>query len=138
MARNTVNVYTITGLANLVVGGTIMTASAVLGGALPQGYAQAAFGSSTIFGKLTDMNLRKTQRVLKQFQKKLEKHWDVWSDTPHIKDEGLRANVLQNFEDVLPLIRLDASEMVDQRLDPDRMAVPVGHQPPCLRGFGGQ
>lgn len=122
MGRNLVNVYTITGLANIVVGGTLMTAATALGGALPQGYAQAAFGSSSIFGKLTDQNMRKAERVLNQFKKHLEKHWDAWSDMPHAKDDGLRASVLHSFEDVVPLIRLSAAEMVGQRLDPDRMA----------------
>ena len=82
MAKSLANVYTITGLPNLVVGGTIMTATAVAGAALPQGYAQAAFGSSSIFGKLTDQNRRETTRVLKSFQKQLEKNWADWSDMP--------------------------------------------------------
>ncbi len=122
MAKSLANVYTITGLTNLVVGGTIMTATAVAGAALPQGYAQAAFGSSSIFGKLTDQNRRDTERVIKTFRKQLEKNWSSWSDMPHVRDDGQRASILKSFDDVIPKIRLDSAEMVDERLDPDRMA----------------
>lgn len=122
MAKNIANVYTITGLTNLVLGSSIMAASAVSGAILPQGYAQAAFGSGAILGKLTDQNRRQAERFLKKFRAHVEKHWAEWSDMPNVKDDGLRASVLQSFDDVLPKIQLDTSEIVAERLNPNRMA----------------
>lgn len=122
MAKHIANVYTITGLTNLVVGSSIMAASTAAGAVLPQGYAQAVFGSSAIFGKLTDQNRRKADRVLTKFRAHIEKHWAEWSDMPNARDDGLRASVLQSFDDVIPKIRLETSEIVAQRLDPDRLA----------------
>lgn len=122
MARNFANVYTITGLTNIVLGTSLMAASTAAGAVLPAGYAQAAFGGGAILGKLTDQNRRKADRVLKKFRNHIEKHWAEWSEIPDIEDDGLHASVLHSFDQVIPKITLDASEVVAQRLDPDRMA----------------
>lgn len=122
LARNIANVYTITGLTNIVLGTSLMAASTAAGAVLPAGYAQVAFGGGAIFGKLTDQNRRKADRVLKKFRNYIEKQWPDWSEIPDAKDDGLRASVLLSFDQVIPKIQLDSSEIVAERLDPDRMA----------------
>jgi len=120
--RRYLNTDSLTGLANIVLGGAITSAAMVAGGVLPSGAIQASFGLSELMGSVTAQSRRDIDIVTARVRRQLERDWERWAGLDAIADEGLRASVLQSFDDVLPRIRLDPAEFVNQRFDAAAMA----------------
>ncbi|WP_084862689.1 hypothetical protein [Salibaculum halophilum] len=71
--RKFLNTDSLTGLANIVLGGAITSAAVVAGGVLPSGAIQASFGLSELMGSVTAQSRRDIEIVMARMRRQLEK-----------------------------------------------------------------
>lgn len=122
MAKFIRNPETLGGLANILFGASICTASVATGLVPPGGAAQLSFGAATLMGHFSNRHVKSAEHVLAQVQKRLEQDWRTWMTRAGDTDAGALESAIASVEDVLPNIRLSSAEIVAKRFDAQAMA----------------
>lgn len=116
------NPETLGGLANLLLGASICSASLATGIVPPGGAAQFSFGIATLLGHFSNRHVKSAEHVLAQFHRKLESDWRAWAaGSGDTTTEELEL-AIASFNEVLPLIELSPAEIVSKRFDAQAMA----------------
>ncbi len=107
----------------MILVGTSVAGAGVAGVALPNGVIESLAGGFGLWAKAKqDANVTATQ-VVRRMTTELQREWQTWGAalSSHAND-GIRANALASFQEVVPLCALLPQDVVGQRLSPEAVA----------------
>ena len=108
--------------ATMVLGGAMAATSVATGVLMPSGTVPMTLGAGMILTRLSDEHRKRTETVLRQFRRELEREWRTWTAHASHLDEEMLDRVILQFNDVIGEVRLDVGEIVSARLDAEGMA----------------
>jgi tetratricopeptide (TPR) repeat protein len=106
----------------MILVGTSVAGAGVAGVALPNGVIESLVGGFGLWAKAKqDANVTATQ-VVRRMTTELQREWQTWGALSSHANEGIRANALASFQEVVPLCALLPQDVVGQRLSPEGVA----------------
>jgi tetratricopeptide (TPR) repeat protein len=106
----------------MILVGTSVAGAGVAGVALPNGVIESLVGGFGLWAKAKqDANVTAT-KVVRRMTTELQREWQTWGALSSHANEGIRANALASFQEVIPLCALLPQDVVGRRLSPEGVA----------------
>lgn len=106
----------------MILVGTSVAGAGVAGVALPNGVIESLASGFGLWAKAKqDANVTATQ-VVRRMTTELQREWQTWGALSSDANDGIRANALASFQEVVPLCPLLPQDVVGQRLSPEAVA----------------